>query len=162
MKKALLVLMMVLAAAVLFAETHTIVLVSRVEKQDAQYVIRNNETGAIGASVVYSTEGIAKQDVGTSFDIIQSCDSNGINTVEFTVSATELQANVNGKLYSTKGVAIEMNGRQYGSQVSFTRTTVGVVAAGSAVASFNVIWPTSAELVEATYEACVTLTATAR
>ncbi|MDT3389871.1 MAG: hypothetical protein LIR25_04700 [bacterium] len=162
MKKALLVLMMVLAAAVLFAETHTIVLVSRVEKQDAQYVIRNNETGAIGASVVYSTEEIAKQDVGTSFDIIQSCDSNGINTVEFTVSATELQANVNGKLYSTKGVAIEMNGRQYGSQVSFTRTTVGVVAAGSAVASFNVIWPTSAELVEATYEACVTLTATAR
>ena len=162
MKKALLVLMMVLAAAVLFAETHTIVLVSRVEKQDAQYVIRNNETGAIGASVVYSTEEIAKQDVGTSFDIIQSCDSNGINTVEFTVSATELQANVNGKLYSTKGVAIEMNGRQYGSQVIFTRTTVGVVAAGSAVASFNVIWPTSAELVEATYEACVTLTATAR
>ena len=162
MKKALLVLMMVLAAAVLFAETHTIVLVSRVEKQDAQYVIRNNETGAIGASVVYSTEEIAKQDVGTSFDIIQSCDSNGINTVEFTVSATELQANVDGKLYSTKGVAIEMNGRQYGSQVSFTRTTVGVVAAGSAVASFNVIWPTSAELVEATYEACVTLTATAR
>lgn len=162
MKKALLVLMMVLAAAVLFAETHTIVLVSRVEKQDAQYVIRNNETGAIGASVVYSTEEIAKQDVGTSFDIIQSCDSNGINTVGFTVSATELQANVNGKLYSTKGVAIEMNGRQYGSQVSFTRTTVGVVAAGSAVASFNVIWPTSAELVEATYEACVTLTATAR
>ena len=162
MKKALLVLMMVLAAAVLFAETHTIVLVSRVEKQDAQYVIRNNETGAIGASVVYSTEEIAKQNVGTSFDIIQSCDSNGINTVEFTVSATELQANVNGKLYSTKGVAIEMNGRQYGSQVSFTRTTVGVVAAGSAVASFNVVWPTSAELVEATYEACVTLTATAR
>ena len=162
MKKALLVLMMVLAAAVLFAETHTIVLVSRVEKLDAQYVIRNNETGAVGASVVYSTEEIAKQNVGTSFDIIQSCDSNGINTVEFTVSATELQANVNGKLYSTKGVSIEMNGRQYGSQVSFTRTTVGVVAAGSAVASFNVVWPTSAELVEATYEACVTLTATAR
>ena len=162
MKKALLVLMMVLAAAVLFAETHTIVLVSRVEKLDAQYVIRNNETGAVGASVVYSTEEIAKQNVGTSFDIIQSCDSNGINTVEFTVSATELQANVNGKLYSTNGVSIEMNGRQYGSQVSFTRTTVGVVAAGSAVASFNVVWPTSAELVEATYEACVTLTATAR
>ncbi|MBQ5365231.1 MAG: hypothetical protein IIU49_04085, partial [Spirochaetales bacterium] len=66
------------------------------------------------------------------------------------------------KLYGTKGVAIEMNGRQYGSQVSFTRTTVGVVAAGSAVASFNVVWPTSADLVEATYEACVTLTATAR
>ncbi|MBQ2049087.1 MAG: hypothetical protein II493_01590 [Spirochaetales bacterium] len=101
MKKALLVLMMVLAAAVLFAETHTIVLVSRVEKLDAQYVIRNNETGAIGASVVYSTKEIVKQDVNTSFDIIQSCDSNGINTVEFTVSATELQANVNGKLYGT-------------------------------------------------------------
>ena len=162
MKKALLVLMMVLAAAVLFAETHTIVLVSRVEKLDAQYVIRNNETGAVGASVVYSTQEISKQNVGTSFDIIQSCDSNGINTVEFTVSATELQANVNGKLYSTNGVAIEMNGRQFGSQVSFTRTTVGVVAAGSAVASFNVVWPTSASLVEATYEACVTLTATAR
>ena len=162
MKKALLVLMMVLAAAVLFAETHTIVLVSRVEKHDAQYVIRNNETGAIGASVVYSTKEIAKQDVNTSFDIIQSCDSNGINSVEFTVSATELQANVNGRLYGTKGVAIEMNGRQYGSQVSFTRTTVGVVDAGSAVASFNVVWPTSADLVEATYEACVTLTATAR
>lgn len=162
MKKALLVLIMVMAAALLFAETHTIVLVSRVEKKDAQFVIRNNETGAIGASVVYSTREIAKGDVSTSFDIIQSCDSNGINTVEFTVSATELQANMNGKLYSTKGVAIEMNGRQYGSQVSFTRTTVGVVAAGSAVASFNVIWPTSAELVEATYEACVTLTATAR
>jgi len=162
MKKALLVLMMVLAAAVLFAETHTIVLVSRVEKRDAQYVIRNNETGAVGASVVYSTKEIAKQNVNTSFDIIQSCDSNGINSVEFTVSATELQAEVNGKLYGTRGVSIEMNGRQYGSQVSFTRTTVGVVAAGSAVASFNVIWPTSADLVEAAYEACVTLTATAR
>jgi len=55
-----------------------------------------------------------------------------------------------------------MNGRQYGSSVSFTRTTVGAVAAGTEVASFNVVWPTSADLVPATYEACVTLTATVR
>lgn len=162
MKKALLVLIMVMAAALLFAETHTIVLVSRVEKKDAQFVIRNNETGAIGASVVYSTREIAKGDVSTSFDIIQSCDSNGIDTVNFKVSATELRAMVNGRLYSTNGVSILMNGRQYGSEVSFTRTTTGVVAAGTEVASFNVVWPTSAELVPATYEASVTLTATAR
>jgi len=162
MKKALLVLMMVMAAALLFAETHTIVLVSRVEKKDAQYVIRNNETGAIGASVFYSTREIAKGDVSTSFDVLQSCDSNGIDTVDFTVSATELRAQVNGRLYSTNGVSIRMNGRQYGSSVSFTRTTVGAVAAGTEVASFNVVWPTSADLVPATYEACVTLTATVR
>ena len=36
-----------------------------------------------------------------------------------------------------------------------------LVAAGATVASFNVIWPTSAELVQAVYEARVTLTATA-
>ena len=162
MKKALLVLMMVMAAALLFAETHTIVLVSRVAKKDAQYVIRNNETGAIGASVVYSTREIAKGDVNTSFDILQSCDSNGTDTVDFTVSATELRARVDGKLYSTNGVSIQMDGRQYGSSVSFTRTTVGAIAAGTQVASFNVVWPTSAELVPATYEASVTLTATAR
>ena len=162
MKKALLVLIMVMAAALLFAETHTIVLVSRVEKKDAQYVIRNNETGAIGASVVYSTSEIAKGDVSTSFDVLQSCDSNGIDTVDFTVSATELRARVDGRLYSTNGVSILMNGRQYGSSVSFTRTTVGAVAAGTGVASFNVVWPTSANLVPATYEASVTLTATVR
>lgn len=162
MKKALLVLMMVMAAAVLFAETHTIVLVSRVEKKDAQFVIRNNETGETGASVVYSTAEIAKGDVSTSFDIIQSCDSNGTDTIDFSVSATELRAQVNGRLYSTNGVSILMNGRQYGSEVSFTRTTAGVVAAGTEVASFSVVWPTRAGLVPATYEAVVTLTATAR
>lgn len=162
MKKMTVAMMMILVAALCcFAETHTITLVSRVEKLDAQYVIRNNETGATGASVVYTTGEIAKHDVRTSFDIIQSCDSNGYNSVLFTVSATELRAVVNNKLYSTQGVAILMDGVQFGSTVSFERNTVGCVAAGATVASFEVIWQSNANLVEAVYEACVTLTATA-
>ena len=162
MKKMTVAMMMILVAALCcFAETHTITLVSRVEKLDAQYVIRNNETGATGASVVYTTGEIAKHDVRTSFDIIQSCDSNGYNSVLFTISATELRAVVNNKLYSTQGVAILMDGVQFGSTVSFERTTVGCVAAGATVASFEVIWQSNANLVEAVYEACVTLNATA-
>ena len=162
MKKTMMIAVLILvAAAACFAETHTITLVSRVEKMDAQYVIRNNETGETGASVVYTTGEIAKHDVATSFDIIQSTDCNGINAVSFTVSATELVARVNGKLYSTNGVSIVMDGQAYGSTVSFARNTSGAVAAGATVASFNVIWPTSAELVQAVYEARVTLTATA-
>ena len=163
MKKMMMTAMMILVAALCcFAgtHTHTITLVSRVEKQDAQYVIRNAETGATGASVVYCTDEIARQDVGTSFDIIQCNDSNGINKVHFTVSATELQARVNGKLYSTDGVQILMSGVACGSEVSFTRMTVGAVAAGTVVESFEVIWPTNSSLVDATYEACVVLTAT--
>ena len=53
-----------------------------------------------------------------------------------------------------------MNGVACGSEVSFTRMTVGAVAAGTVVESFEVIWPTNANLVDATYEACVVLTAT--
>ena len=34
------------------------------------------------------------------------------------------------------------------------------MAAGSVVDSFEVIWPTNSDLVDATYEACVVLTAT--
>lgn len=162
MKKTMMIAVLILvAAACCFAETHTITLVSRVEKMDAQYVIRNNETGETGASVVYTTGEIAKHDVTTSFDIIQSSDCNGINAVSFTVSATELVARVNGKKYSTSGVSIQMDGQSYGSTVSFERTTVGAVAAGATVASFEVVWPTSANLVDAVYEAVVTLTATA-
>ena len=163
MKKMMMTAMMILVAALCcFAgtHTHTITLVSVVEKQDAQYVIRNAETGATGASVIYCTDEISRQDVSTSFDIIQCNDSNGINTVRFTVSATELQARVGGKLYSTKGVQVLMGGQGFGSEVSFTRTTVGAVAAGTAVESFEVIWPTDAGLVDATYEACIVLTAT--
>ena len=152
MKKTMMIAVLILvAAACCFAETHTITLVSRVEKMDAQYVIRNNETGETGASVVYTTGEIAKHDVSTSFDIIQSTDCNGINAVSFTVSATELVARVNGKLY----------GQAYGNTVSFERTTTCAIAAGAVVGSFEVIWPTSANLVNATYEAVVTLTATA-
>ena len=162
MKKTMMTVMMILiAAACCFAGTHTIVLVSNVEKKEAQYVIRNTETGDEGASVVYTTEEIARQDVRTSFDIIQCTDSNGINRVDFTVSATELAARVNGRLYSTEGVSIVMDGVQYGSAVEFTRTAIGAVAAGTAVSSFEVIWPTNENLVEAIYEACVTLTVTA-
>jgi hypothetical protein len=162
MKKMTVAMMMILVAALCcFAETHTITLVSRVEKLDAQYVIRNNETGAVGASVVYTTGEIAKHDVRTSFDILQSCDSNGYNVVKFTVEATELRAVVNNKLYSTEGVSILMDGVKFGSSVSFERTTVGCVAAGTTVASFEVIWSTNSNLVDAVYEASVTLTATA-
>ncbi len=160
MKRAVLVLLMVLVAAVCFAETHTITLVSRVEKVDAEYAIRNAETGKVGASVVYSTDEIAKADVRTSFDIIQINDSNAFGTVLLQVSATELTAKVDGKVYSTDGVTITMNGVEYGSEVSFVRYTAGATAAGAVVGSFEVEWPTSAELVEATYQACVTLTAT--
>ncbi len=162
MKMIMTVAMILVLAACCFAETHTqtITLTSVVEKQDAQFVIRNHETGATGASVVYTTGEIARHDVSTSFDIIQCNDSNGINSVDFTVSATELQAKVGGKLYSTKGVSIMMGGESYSSSVSFNRTTVGAIAAGTVVDSFEVIWPTSAELVDATYAACVVLTAT--
>ena len=162
MKKTMMIAVLILvAAAACYAETHTITLVSRVEKQDAQFVIVNRETGASGASVVYTTGEIAKHDVSTSFDIVQSNDCNGINAVAFTVSATELVARVNGKLYSTSGVSILMDGQSYGSTVSFERITDCAIAAGAAVASFEVIWPTSANLVDAVYEAVVTLTATA-
>ena len=162
MKKTMMIAVLILvAAAACFAETHTITLVSRVEKMDPQFVIRNNESGETGASVVYTTGEIAKHDVATSFDIIQSTDCNGINAVCFTVSATELVARVNGKLYSTNGVSIVMDGQAYGNTVSFERTTTCAIAAGAVVGSFEVIWPTSANLVNATYEACVTLTATA-
>ncbi len=162
MKKTMMIAVLILvAAACCFAETHTITLVSRVEKMDAQYVIRNNETGETGASVVYTTGEIAKHDVSTSFDIIQCTDCNGVNAVRFTVGATELRARVNGKSYSTDGVSILMDGVKFGSTVSFERTTVGAVAAGAVVGSFEVIWPTNANLVNAVYEACVTLTATA-
>ena len=160
MKRAVLVLLMVLVAAVCFAETHTITLVSRVEKVDAEYAIRNAETGKIGASVVYSTDEIADADVRTSFDIIQINDSNAFGSVLLQVSATELTAKVDGKLYSTDGVSIAMNGVRHGSEVSFVTYTAGATAAGAVVGSFDVEWPTSAELVEATYQACVTLTAT--
>ena len=54
-----------------------------------------------------------------------------------------------------------MNGVQYGSSVSFVKVVAGASAAGSVVGSFDVAWPTNSELVEATYQACVTLTATA-
>ena len=161
MKKMMMTAMMILVAALCcFAGTHTITLISRVEKQDAQFVIRNAETGATGASVVYCSDEIARQDVSTSFDIIQCNDSNGINSVSFTVSATELKARVGGKTYSTNGVQVVMGGVSFGSEVSFTRTTVGAIAAGTVVDSFEVIWPTNANLVDATYEACVVLTAT--
>ena len=68
---------------------------------------------------------------------------------------------VDGQVYSTDGVSIEMDGVSFGSSVEFSRTTVGAVAAGTVAASFNVIWPTDASLVETTYTACVTLAATA-
>ena len=160
MKKMMTAMMMILvAAACCFAETHThkITLVSRVEKRDAQYVIRNSETGAIGESVVYCTDEIAKGDVRTSFDVIQSRHCNGIQNTVFTVSATELVAVVDGTVYSTDGVSIVMDGQAFGSSVSFARQTVGYVAAGSTVASFEVVWPTNANLVDATYQANVTL-----
>ena len=161
MKRAVLVLLMVLVAAVAFAETHTITLVSRVEKVDAKYAIRNAETGKVGATVVYSTDEIADANVRTSFDIIQSNDSNAFGSVLLQVSATELTARVDGKTYSTDGVSIEMGGVQYGSSVSFVRYTAGATAAGTVVGSFDVEWPTNSELVSTTYQASVTLTATA-
>lgn len=161
MKKMMMTAMMILvAAACCFAynNTQTITLVSRVEKRDPMYIIRNNETGA---SVHYITEQIDEQDVCASFDILQSCDSNGVNMVEFKVSATELMAVVGGRLYSTGGVSIVINGIGYGATAEFVRTTVGAVAAGSVVESFEVVWSTDSQLVQASCMACVTLEATA-
>ena len=109
---------------------------------------------------MYSTAKIAKQDVSTSFQIIQCTDSNGFNRTDFTVKATELMASVGSRIYSTNGVQIIMDGEAFGSEVSFTRDTVGAVAAGTVVENFEVIWPTNSNLVDATYEACVVLTAT--
>ena len=163
MKRLIVAIMMILlAVAFCFAETQiiTFTLVSTVEKQEAHFVIRNTETGATGASVVYSTAKIAKQDVSTSFQIIQCTDSNGFNRTDFTVKATELMALVGSRVYTTNGVQIIMDGEAFGSEVSFTRDTVGAVAAGTVVDSFEVIWPTSAGLAEAVYEACVVLTTT--
>ena len=164
MKKMMMTAMMILvAAACCFAynNTQTITLVSRVEKRDPMYIIRNNETGETGASVHYITEQIAEQDVCASFDILQSCDSNGVNMVGFKVCATELMAVVGGRVYSTGGVSIVIDGIGYGSTAEFVRTTVGAVAAGSVVESFEVIWSTDSQLVQASYMACVTLEATA-
>ena len=106
MKKAMVIAIAVLITAFCcFAETQTITLVARVEKQYPQFVIRNNETGEIGSSVVYTTGQIAKRDVRASFDVIQSTDSNWFNTITFTVSATELKAAAKHKVYSTDGVS---------------------------------------------------------
>ena len=159
MKKAMVIAIAVLITAFCcFAETQTITLVARVEKQYPQFVIRNNETGEIGSSVVYTTGQIARRDVRASFDVIQSTDSNGFNTITFTVSATELKAAAKHKVYSTDGVSIVLDGRSCGSEVSFERTTSTAVAAGTSVASFDVIWPTNEDLVKAVYQACITLT----
>ena len=161
MKKAMVIAIAVLITAFCcFAETQTITLISKVDKQYPQFVIRNNQTGETGSSVVYTTGEIAKRDVRASFDIIQSTDSNGFNTITFTVSATELKAARKNKVYSTDGVSILLDGQSYGSEVSFERTTATAVAAGTSVASFEVIWPTNDTLVKAVYQARVTLTAT--
>ena len=162
MKKMAVVIMMALIAALCcFATTHTIVLISTVEKTDAQYVIRNNETGAMGASVIYSTSAISRQNVSTSFSIIQSNNSNSRSTVNFAISATELVARENGKVYSTEGISIKMDGVSYGSSFSFNRVMDRAYAAGTEVGSFEVEWNTNANLIDATYEACITLVATA-
>lgn len=161
MKKAMVMAVAVLVAAFCcFAETHTITIVSRVEKQEPRFIIVNPETGDAGASVVYTTGEISRRDVTTSFDIVQCTDCNGKNAVALTVSATELNARANNKVYSTDGVSIIMDGQSFGTTVSFTRITECAVKAGTTVASFSVIWPTDADLVDAVYEACVTLTAT--
>ena len=76
----------------------------------------------------------------------------------FTVSATELKAAAKHKVYSTDGVSIVLDGKSCGSEVSFERTTSTAVAAGTSVASFDVIWPTNEDLVKAVYQACITLT----
>ena len=161
MKKAMVIAIAVLITAFCcFAETQTITLISKVDKQYPQFVIRNNQTGETGSSVVYTTGEIAKRDVRASFDIIQSTDSNGFNNITFTVSATELKAARKNKVYSTDDVSILLDGQSCGSEVSFERTTTTAVAAGTSVASFEVIWPTNDTLVKAVYQARVTLTAT--
>lgn len=160
-KKAMLMAFMTLVAVLCcFAETHTITIVSRVEKQEPRFIIVNPETGDAGASVVYTTGEISRRDVTTSFDIVQCTDCNGKNAVALSVSATELTAKANHMVYSTDGVSIIMDGQSFGSTVSFTRITECAIPAGTTVASFEVIWPTGANLIDAVYEACVTLTTT--
>ncbi|MBO4279978.1 MAG: hypothetical protein J5891_09275, partial [Spirochaetales bacterium] len=77
------------------------------------------------------------------------------------ISATELVARENGKVYSTEGVSIKMDGVSYGSSFSFNRVMDRAYAAGTEVGSFEVEWNTNANLIDATYEACITLVATA-
>jgi len=156
--------LMVMAIAMFcaMAETHTIVLVSRVELEMPSFMLRNTETGEMGETVVYSTSEITEGNVSTGFEIVQANDSNYRGQVRFTVEATELMAKVNGRVYSTEGVQVVMNGTECGSSAEFTRAFMGATrAAGSVVNSFEVIWNANAELPQTTYQAAVTLTYTA-
>ncbi len=160
MKKPALILLMILTAAVLCAETHTITLVSRVEKNDATYAVRSKETGRTDASVIYSTEEIPQADVRTFFDILRFNGGGPSRPVLIQISATELTARCGGKTYSTAGVSIGMDGIRHGSSVSFMEDPGPAESAVSVVGSFDVLWPTAPDLVPAVYQAGITITAT--
>lgn len=163
MRKAMMVLVFaVLALTCAFAETYTIILVSRVELEMPSYMLRNTETGEMGKSIIYSTSEITKGDVRTGFQIIQTNDSNYRGSIRFTVEATELAAKVDGKVYSTSGVQILMNGTECGDRVEFAKQYFGATRAeGMVVENFEVIWKGDCELAPSTYQAAITMTNTA-
>lgn len=135
----------------------SIVLVSVVDEVVPQYDIENEETKVRGQSIVYSTDSIAKSDVSTSFNIIQSNDSNCRGETAIVVSATELTAQIDGKTYTTEGVDIVMDGISFGSSADITHSYDGIVMAGYNVGSFTVNWKTNENLVDAVYQANITL-----
>ena len=150
-----------IASAYAVTNTSTIVLVSVVNEVKPQYVLRNTETGEMGSTVVYSTDAITEGDVKTSFEVVQSNNSNYRGNVELTISATELMAKVEGKLYSTEGVAIMMNWNNLVNRANVNVEYTSTVKAGTVINAFDVIWTTNTNLVTATYEAAVTLNYTA-
>lgn len=162
MIKKLLVLVLIafatMASLCAMEETFTIYLVSVVKAQQPQFILRNTETGAIGQSVTYSTTEIARSNVRTSFEILQSNDSNYRGTIHFAISASELVSYSNGKEYRTDGVRINLNGQKDQSSNAFAFAYTQNIKAGEVIASFDVIWETNPNLVSANYQSLVTLT----
>lgn len=159
-KKLLVVLLVVLStmmSIVAMEKTYTIILVSVVDRVQPQFAIRNAETGAIGQSVVYNTSKIADADVRTSFDIIQTNDSNYRGTVHMDITASELVSYDNGTEYRTKGVMILANGIENAAKVCFNYELTRNTKAESVVSTFDVIWTTNENLINANYQAVVTI-----
>ena len=138
-------------------QEQSIVLVSVVDEVVPQYDIENEDTKVRGQSIVYSTDSIAKGDVSTSFSIVQSNDSNCRGETAIVVSATELTAQIDGRTYTTEGVDIVMDGVSFGSSADMTHSYDGIVMAGCNVGSFTVNWKTNESLVDAVYQANITL-----
>lgn len=166
MKRVLTVLfLLIIICAACFAVdlgTQTIVVTYVVSPIQPEFAIRNAQTGETGKSVIYSTDSIAKNDVSTDFQIIQSNNCNYIGEIEVSICATELSAVVNGTRYQTEGVDIRMDGTSYGQKASVNLSYCGVVKMNALVGNFQVTWPTSKGLANATYQAVISLNCTAK